>query len=376
MQIPAWIEFKKGKVEQIVEKISEETEVLRLTVDHPCKLAVLYTPLTGPVNIGDTVLLNTTASSLGLGTGGYHFVICNLNQAGVYFKSRGHGMKLKYTPFQMQRLLSEEQQSPYHNHYDHPVDFHNKMVYIGELHSMLMPLCAYFKYYCGPGIRIAYIMTDHGALPIGFSKNVAVLKDIGLLDVTITTGNAFGGEHECINIYTSLRTALNIENCHIAVVTMGPGILGTGTVYGFSGLELGLYANLIAGSGGSIVYIPRLGFNDIRQRHIGISHHSVTVLRDIVQYSLPLILPFMDRQKRNKVIEQLKENGLSSKHRIVFMEGREIEQALYHYDLHPTTMGRGLEEEPQFFYAIGATGRYGLKYFSSLLSGDYKRDRL
>ena len=84
----------------------------------------------------------------------------------------------------------------------------------------------------------------------------------------------------------------------------------------------------------------------------------------------------MDRQKRNKVIEQLKENGLSGKHRIVFMEGREIEQALYHYDLHPTTMGRGLDEEPQFFYAIGAAGRYGLKYFSSLLSGDYKRDRL
>ena len=32
-----------------------------------------------PPNVGDEVLLNTTAVELSLGTGGYHFVIANLN---------------------------------------------------------------------------------------------------------------------------------------------------------------------------------------------------------------------------------------------------------------------------------------------------------
>ena len=350
----------------MLDSIDERTEILRLAIDHPCKLAVLYTCLTGRAKAGDRVLVNTTAASLGLGTGGYHFVISNLNRTSTSFKSRGHGMKLKYTPLQMQLLLSEEINSPYHAYYDHPVDFQNKLVYIGELHSVLAPLCAYIKYFSDSGIRIAYIMTDHGALPMGFSRTVTLLKNKDLLDVAITSGNAFGGDHECVNIYTSLKTAFDIENCQVAIITMGPGILGTGTTYGFSGLELGLYANMIAGFGGKVVYLPRLAFGDCRQRHTGISHHSITVLRDIIQYSLPLVLPLMDAKRRIRIMEQLEENGLRDKHRIIFVDGVGIQRALNHYNLYPTTMGRGVNEEPFFFYAIGAAGWYGLRNISLL----------
>lgn len=366
MWIPAWIEFKQGMVEQVVGKIDETTIILKLAIDHVCKLAVLYPRLTGPADIGDRVLVNTTASSLGLGTGGYHFVVCNLDRPATPFESRGHGMKLKYTPFQVQLLLSEEEESPHHPYYDQPVDFRNKLVYIGELHSMLVPLCACIKYFSGSSVRIAFIMTDHGALPVGFSRNVALLKDKGLLDVTITSGNAFGGDHECVNIYTSLKAALDIEGCQTAVITMGPGILGTGTTYGFSGLELGLYANLIAGLGGNVVYVPRLGFGDSRRRHRGISHHSITVLRDIVQHSLPLVLPLMDAKSRIRIMEQLKENGLLDKHRIIFLDGADVRAALDHYSLRPTTMGRGLDEDPYFFYTLGAASRYGLPKITAL----------
>ena len=64
MQIPAWIELKKGIVEQVLDSIDERTEILRLAIDHPCKLAVLYTCLTGRAKAGDRVLVNTTAASL------------------------------------------------------------------------------------------------------------------------------------------------------------------------------------------------------------------------------------------------------------------------------------------------------------------------
>ncbi len=360
MAIPAWIELKRGIVREILESNEGGTAIVRLDIHHPCKLAVVYVPLTGWVGVGDEVLVNTTACSLGLGTGGYHFVVCNLNGKDNAFVSKGHGMKLKYTPLQMQLLLSEEEESPHHAHYSQPIDFRGKLVYVGELHSMLSPLCAYLKYFSGGNISIAYVMTDHGALPISFSRNVDLLKKKGLLDVTVTTGNAFGGDYECVNIYTALKAALNVANCDVAIVAMGPGILGTGTKFGFSGLELGLYVNLVAALGGSTVYIPRLGFGDTRERHIGISHHSITVLKDIIQYPIPLVLPLMDRPKLLRVVKQLKDSQLLAKHRTIFLSGRDIRDALEHYGLAPTTMGRGIDEEPYFFYALGAAARYGL----------------
>ncbi|MBM7581313.1 hypothetical protein JOD02_000136 [Caldicoprobacter guelmensis] len=365
MEIPTWIELKRGVVKERLEYGEKGMAVVRLEIDHPCKLAVVYLPLTGGVDVGDEVLVNTTACSLGLGTGGYHFVVCNFNMKDSLFVSKGHGMKLKYTPLQMQLLLSEEEESPYHNYYNQPIDFQGKLVYVGELHSMLPPLCAYLKYFSGRSISIAYVMTDHGALPITFSRNVTLLKNKKLLDVTVTSGNAFGGDFECVNIYTALKAALNVAGCDVAVVTMGPGILGTGTTFGFSGLELGLYVNLIAALGGRVVYIPRIGFNDVRERHRGISHHSITVLRDIIQYPLTLVLPLMDKPRQRAVIKQLKANGLLAKYTTAFLSGRDMRKAMEYYQLDSTTMGKSIDEEPYFFYAIGAAARYGLTNWRS-----------
>lgn len=361
MEIPAWIEFKKGVVEEIVEFISQGTIIVKLNIHHSCKLAVLYSQLTGPVKPGDIVLVNTTACSLGLGSGGYHFVMSNLSLDKNIFLANGHGMKLKYTPIQMQTLYSEEKDSPHHTYYNSPIDFSGKLVYIGELHSMLAPLCAYLKFVSDSNIRIAYIMTDHGALPIKFSKTVTKLKKNNLLDATITIGNAFGGDYECVNIYSGLKAALNIANCQITIISMGPGILGTETTFGFSGLELGLYVNLIAGLGGNVLYIPRIGFFDNRRRHQGISHHSLTVLKHIIQYPLPLVLPLMGITQHNKIMSQLIQEGLTHKHRIVFLKGTGMKEALTHYHLHPTTMGRGIDQEPYFFYTLNAIGLYGLR---------------
>lgn len=360
METQAWIELKRGVVREILESHENGSAIVRLDISHPCKLAVVYAPLIGRVEAGDEVLVNTTACTLGLGTGGYHFVVCKLNVEDNAFSSKGHGMKLKYTPLQMQVLLSEEEGSGYHAHYNLPVDFRGKLVYIGELHSMLGPLCAYLKFFSEGQVSIAYVMTDHGALPLSFSKSVGMLKKKGLLDVTVTTGNAFGGDYECVNIYTALKAALNVANCDVAIVAMGPGILGTGTAFGFSGLELGLYVNLVVASGGKALYIPRLGFSDARERHIGISHHSITVLKHIVRYPMPLVLPLMDKPKMKKVMEQLKSNRLLSRYRPIFLSGGDIRKALTHYGLVPTTMGRGIEQEPYFFYALGAAGCYGL----------------
>jgi hypothetical protein len=353
------IEFTKATVSKIVSRKKETTEVI-LDIDHEQKRAINYNSITGVIEVGDPVLVNTTACTLNLGTGGYHFIMANWNTSGLKLKGEGHGIKLKYTPIQSKFLLSEE----YHankNFFNHNLHLHGKLVMVGELHSMLSPLCAYLKYFSNECIRIGYIMTDHGALPLAFSRNVAVLKEKNILDVTATTGNAFGGDFECVNIYSSLQAVFSIGQCDIVIITMGPGSLGTGTKYGFSGLELGLYVNLVISMGGKAFYIPRIGFNDQRIRHRGISHHSLTVLKDIIQPPMTLVLPFMKKNYQNIVYTQLKRHGLLSKFNTAFSDGSSILSAIEHYGLCPKTMGRGIDQEPLFFYTLGALGSYVLK---------------
>ena len=45
--------------------------------------ALNYTALVGECGVGDTVLLNTTAVELGLGTGGAHFVVARVPAGGA-----------------------------------------------------------------------------------------------------------------------------------------------------------------------------------------------------------------------------------------------------------------------------------------------------
>ena len=49
---------------------------------------------------------------------------------------------------------------------------------------------------------------------------------------------------------------------------MGPGIVGTGTQLGTTALEVGQVINAV-GSLGLTIVIPRINFNDSRQRHKG-----------------------------------------------------------------------------------------------------------
>jgi len=354
------IEHVKAIVIEVLESVCGKT-ICRLDIDHPVKQAVNYDFLIGKINLQDVVVVNTTAASLKLGTGGFHYIIANMRIERQKMSGKGHCMKLKYTPMQLKVLMAEEEDSAYHHWYNNPVDFSGKLVCIGELHSMIAPLCAYLKYYSCTTLKIAYIMNDHGALPLHFSISAAMLKSNGLVDVTVTSGNAFGGDYECVNMYTSLRTALNVTNCDVAIIASGPGICGTATKYGFSTLESALYANMVACLGGDILYIPRLGFTDNRKRHSGVSHHSLTILGEFVTNRLRLALPLLNGFEFKTILNQLRITGLCSKHSIVMLDGRGIDAAMDFYGLKTETMGRSIDDNPAFFNAIGAAGNLGLR---------------
>lgn len=351
-----------GRVKGILSQRDGITEVL-LDIDHPVKKALNYNEVTGGVSVGDLLYLNTTAGSLALGTGDYHFVMANRAYEKLPVSPDGHGMKMRYTPFQVKVSFIEEEFSERSDVFDSPLDLRGRLVCFGELHSMIPPLCAYFRYYCKRKLRIGYIMTDHAALPVPFSKNIAFLKNSRLLDAVITIGNAFGGDRECVNIYTGLQTASEVENCDIILVSMGPGITGTGTSYGFSGLELGLYLDLAFRQGGQCCFVPRISFADKRIRHYGLSHHTLTILRDIIKAPISIALPGLDKRKMSYLYQQLRKNKAILQYRIAFIDGSAIREAMEHYGISVTSMGRGIDDDPAFFYAIGAAAKSALSVF-------------
>lgn len=344
----------------IVESIVSQTETLddiRVNINGEIQRAYNYPKISGTINIGDEVVLNTTAVELSLGTGGYHFVITNLNNIESTLTEGGHIMKLRYTPLQIKVDSVEEQESIYHDKFTNFKGLEGLSVVVGTLHSMLTPFVASFKRN-NPNKKLVYIMTDGASLPIYLSKNVDTLKEKKLIDSTITIGNAFGGDYECINIYTALITAKEILKADVVFVSMGPGIAGTGTKYGFTGIEQGSILDAVKKLEGRAIAIPRISFADKRERHQGISHHSMTVFKEIVNVNVDIPITIYDDEKLNFIKEQINLNGLNKKHNIIYIDNNKTKEDLDYFNLKVKSMGRNYEQDEAFFKAASTAAYY------------------
>ena len=220
------------------------------------------------------MVLNTTAVDLDLGTGGWHFVHWNLERGEWVEPGPGHIMKLRYTSLQADVGSTEEHLDP---DLAARTDAAGLPVVATPLHSQL-PAVVIGTRHARPDARIAYVMTDGAALPLALSDLVAGLRDRDLLDTTITCGHAFGGDHEAVNVYSALMIARHVVGADVAIVAMGPGIVGTGTALGFTGIEVGSVLDATVGLGGVPVACLRVSAADPRGRHQGISHHTLTTL--------------------------------------------------------------------------------------------------
>lgn len=350
------ISIKHGKVIKIIKRLEGRTDIL-VNIGNKDEKAINYDYLTGLIKVDDDVILNTTAMELNLGTGGYHFVIYNLNNNTQNANKKGHIMKLRYTPFQIKTYAVEEQASSYHHLFHEFKSLNNMPIIVGTLHSMLVPIASILKY-LNINLKIAFIMTDGAALPLYLSNNVYELKEKDIIYKTITLGHAFGGDYEVVNIYNALITAKEIAKCDIAIVTMGPGIVGTGTPYGFTGVEQGYIVDAVNDLGGIPIAVPRITFKDKRERHYGLSHHSITVLGKIMKTKSNIALPKFSTQQEKIIEKQLKENNLIQKHNIFKVEKNILEQVLEYYKLKVKSMGRSLNDDPEFFATCSAAAIY------------------
>lgn len=347
------------KIGDVVEikKQNGQLDDIRVEINGEIFRAYNYPKMTGDVKIGDKVLLNTTAVELSLGTGGYHYVISNLDNMEADLEGQGHIMKLRYTPMQVRVDSVEDHESKYHDVFEEFESLDGIPVVVGTLHSMLTPFAATYKR-LNPNKKLVYIMTDGAALPIYFSMNADTLKNKGLIDSTITFGNAFGGDYECINIYTALITAKEIAKADAIFISMGPGIAGTGTKYGFTGIEQGPILDAVSKLGGRPVAIPRISFADMRDRHRGISHHSITILDEIVNVEVELPITIYDEEKNEIIKKQIEENNLNKRHRVEYIENSRTKEDIDSYGLKVRSMGRNYEQDSEFFDSASSAAIY------------------
>jgi hypothetical protein len=350
------ISLRSGTVTGVRRRWAGAVE-LEVTVDGAAGVALAYPLLVGEPLAGDEVVLNTTAVDAGLGTGGYHLVVCCPARLPADRDGPGHIMKARYTPLQAMVLGVDEQDSPHHAVVAATTSLGGVPVVIADLHSALPAVLAGIRS-VHAGARVVYVMTDGGALPLWFSRSVAELRSLGQLAATVTVGQAFGGDHEAVTLHSGLIAAYAVERADVVVVTQGPGNLGTGTPWGFSGVAAGEAVNAVAALGGTPVGALRISGADERERHRGISHHSRTAYGRVALARARIVVPELGVALAAEVEADLVESGIAERHELVRVPAAGLLESLRASGAALSTMGRGLDEDPAYFVAAAAAGRY------------------
>ena len=345
--------FREGKISSIVE---ERDDLVRARVvtgagELP---ATGWPSMLGPLSPGDRVIVNTTGVDLGLGTGGEAFILWNLDGPGPAAEFAGHIMKMRYTPWQTDVAAVEAQESPHHAELRSLTSIDGMPVVACNLHSQIAGVAAGIK--ATNAARVGYLMTDAAALPLAWSNLVRDLRDSGLLDATSTSGHAFGGDLEAVNVFSALVALRRVARCDAVVVAPGPGVVGTGTALGFSGIEQGQALDAASALGGRPVACLRISFADERERQRGVSHHSLTSLALAAARPCTIALPKLPADQDELVRGQLASAGLGSRHEVLEADGSPGLERLRASGIEVTTMGRSLDDTPELFLAAAAAG--------------------
>lgn len=345
------IHVRRGVVRHVTATRPGAQEI-EVDVDGGVAAAVSYPDLCGEVGPGDVVLLNATAVELGLGTGGVHFVIAVEGRVRSEDAAPGHVMKARYTPLQTAVASVEETHSMV---LEASEGLRQTPVVCAPLHSMVAPIAAGAKR--AADARVVYVMTDGAALAGGFSRLTHQLRTAGLLDAWITCGQAFGGELEAVTVWTGLLAAMDLLDAEVIVVADGPGNLGTDTTWGVSALASGHALMAAATLGGRPIPALRVSFADERERHRGVSHHSLTILADVCKVDVNVPVPsLVDDTQRTTVWDALRSRKLEEMHHLVEVDGAPAVDELRARGLEVRSMGRGIDDDPAFFLAAGAAG--------------------
>jgi uncharacterized protein DUF3866 len=255
--------LRRGRVTAVV---SRAEGLARLEVDGvPC---IAYPRLTGPVALGDDVIVNVQARELALGSGGFDVLYANMTR-GLELPAEGdaHVMKLPYTPVQAAARHAEEGR-------ELPASLEGLRIVCCSLHSQVAPVCAGIR----DARRVAYVQLPGGALPVSLSDTLRALRARGLLATTVAVDACIDGDVQCVSVASALLWCA-AEGYDVAVCAIGPGVVGTGSSFGHGGLAAAWAAAAALALGGRPVLALRASQGDPRDRHQGVSHHARDILR-------------------------------------------------------------------------------------------------
>lgn len=345
-----------------IEMDGGDVQRLSVALDDPAGepgVALCYPALTGRCALGERVLCNTTAVDLALGTGGVHVVAARAGTGtprgvAVDAATGGHIMKLRYTPLQCDVRSVEEQDAPGHATMATARVLGGMPVVCCGLHSQV-PLVAAAVKRDVPAARIAYVMTDEAALPIALSESVRASRAAGLLDTTLTCGQAFGGESEAVTLHSALLAARHVSGADVAIVAIGPGVVGTATPLGHGGVAQGEAINAASCLGGRPVAVLRVSFADARERHRVLSHHTIVALTVVALAPAAVAVPSLAPERASLLEKALDDSHVWDLHRRADARAAEIDLPDLR-GVQPRTMGRGPADDPAFFAAACAAG--------------------
>ncbi|MDO5663442.1 MAG: DUF3866 family protein [Brachybacterium sp.] len=336
--------------------------------------ALAYDHLTGCPEVGEQVLLNTNALRRGLGTGGDALVVARPDvdpQDLPAPTGEGHMVKLRYTPVQVMVDAVDDPASTHHAVMQRAEGIDGMPVVVADLHSSVPAIVAGVRA-DRPTARIAYVHTDGASLPAAYSRSIGALREHGLLEACISAGQAFGGDLEAVTLHSALLAARHVVEADVAVAVQGPGNLGSGTGWGFSGIEAAEALHAAAALGGRPVATLRVSDADPRPRHRGLSHHSATTYGRAT--FTPVILPVLGPTDARyspfhaRVWEQLEfavvEPGVSRgvEHIVREVAAEGLDGALRSLPVRLSTMGRGLDEDPSAFLYAALAGRAAAEF--------------
>jgi Protein of unknown function (DUF3866) len=330
---------------------------LTVEIDGERRPAWADTALLGEMREGDEVVVNVAAVELGLGSGGFDVVHVNLTRGLDAPPGDGeHVMKLNYTSIQ------------------HPVDpvettnsaeddeakwlLSRGMGEKGAMRVLVLPLHGHlapaaWALALGKELAVGYAQTGGGALPGSMSRDVAELRERGMLAGHITAAPAYGGEHEAISVCGGLDAARRL-GWDVALVGPGPGIIGSDSDLGHGGMAALDSAHAALSLGLPTMLSPRLSSSDPRERHAGLSHHTRTVL-ELLLVPVTVATPEgAERWPGGIEAEESLRSVAGDRHHVV---AERVHMDDYLESGLPTrTMGRSLDEDPLFFAAPLAAG--------------------
>jgi hypothetical protein len=320
------LSLRRGTVTAVSERL---VGLVRLEVDgRPC---LAYPRLTGPVALGDEVVVNVQAVELGLGSGGFDILYANLTRGLDLPPELGaHVMKLPYTPLQHAVRHAEEEAET------GPEALGGLPVVCCSLHSQVAPVCAAL----GTDHAVAYVQLAGGALPVSLSDTVRTLRERGHLRAAIAPGSIVDGDLACVTVASALLWCAG-AGMETIVCSIGPGVVGTNSRMGHGAVAAAEAANAASALGGTPILAPRLSDADERDRHRGVSHHTLAAIElslGAVKIAWPAGRPV---PYEVGAVEEVDVSGW--------------EEACAGLPL--SHMGRGPGEDPWFFAAAFAAGR-------------------